>query len=414
MNARRLIIAVALPVLALPVVALAAVRPGEHHSHQELSSGQQADGGPLLRQPAGQDRGGSGGHSASSRESTLSDGTSLSGTKRTKIVSVMANVDYASGGYGQYNPAALHDSWVQGVVINVDWRYGETSLGRFNWAPLDRTATTWADAGKHVALVVRAANEIGGGCSATGWGQMLPGWEITALHKSLGRIGTFCDKDVNGLVPDWFSATFQSDWRAFIRALGAHVSAKSYYSSISYVRIGVGLGGEGFALMPQRAGNRNFSADQSWMETHWHYSTRAWQNFQETMLAVYDAAFPSPVPVIYPLDDFTPRDTENATVAKWATSQGGIGIGEECLPPGGLNASFGAIDRWVRDNHPNAYIQFQTCGQTTTARAEQGIIKAAEGYGAKSIEWYQSTIARPPSDSAMTAYQAWVNSSFGK
>jgi hypothetical protein len=409
MNARRLIIALALPVLALPVVALAATRPGDHRSHQELSSGQQADGGPLLRQSGRPVPGGSGGHSASSHQSRISDGSSLTGTKRTKIVSVMANVDYASGGYGQYNPAALHDSWVQGVVINVDWRYGETSLGHFNWGPLDREATTWADAGKHVAIVVRAANEIGGGCTATGWGQMLPGWEITALHKSLGRIGTFCDKGVNGLVPDWFSATFQSDWRGFIKALGAHVSAKSYYSSVSYVRIGVGLGGEGFYLMPNQ---KAFSADQAWMEHNWHYSTQAWENFQETMLTTYNAAFPAPVPVIYPLDQFSPRYTENGIVAKWAVSQGGIGIGEECLPPGGLNSSFGAVDRWVRANHPNTYIQFQTCGPTSTARAEQGIIKAAEGYGAKSVEWYQRTAVTPPSNSDMAAYQAWVNKSF--
>jgi hypothetical protein len=413
MNARRLIIAVVVPVVVLAAVALAAAMPSQRH-HQNPSYGQQADAGPLLQQPALQHRGGSGGDSAALTHQAIHSSDSLSTrTKSRKTVSVMANVDFASGGYGQYNSAALRHSWVQGVDINLDWRYVEPSPGTFNWAPLDRTATAWANAGKHVALVVRAADEIGGGCSATGWGQMLPGWEINALHNALGRVGTFCDKGVNGLVPDWFSGTFQSDFRALISALGAHVSRQPYYRSISYVRIAVGLGGEGFYLMP---GQNGYSADKSWMETHWHYTPRAWENFQEGMLAAYRAAFPSAVQLIYPLDpqdDLSPNNQVDVAVAKWATNYGGIGIGAECLPPAGLDPSMTTIDRWVRANHPNAYIQFQTCGQTGSASAEHGIIKAAESYGAKSIEWYQNTIVRPPSESNMTAYQTWVNNTFG-
>jgi hypothetical protein len=342
-----------------------------------------------------------------------SRGSSLNLAKRQKIVSTVANVDYATGPYGAYNHAALHDSWVQGVIINVNWRAAEPSPGTFNFAPLDRTATAWADAGKHIVIVVRATEEIGGGCSA-GIRQFLPGWEITALHKALGRIGTFCDKGVDSLVPDWFSSTFQSNFKTFIRALGAHVSARPYYSSISYVRIGDGLGGEGFFLFPQRS----YAADKSWMEAHWHYTPRAWEKFQETMLGTSHAAFPRPVQIIYSIaaqDDLSPNDPVDLAVAKWATNLGGVGIGEQCLGPNGLNdyADFATIDRWVRDNHPNAYIQFQTCGQTTSASEEQRIIKSAEGYGAKSVEWYQNTIVGPPSKPDMAAYQTWVNRIFG-
>jgi hypothetical protein len=344
----------------------------------------------------------------------------------TPTVKFPANVDYASGGYGAYNSAALGDSWVQGVDINLDWSAVETSLGTYNWTPLDDTATAWANAGKHIVLAVRAANETGGGCSA-GSAQFLPGWEISAL----GTKGTYCDTDLDSLVPDWFSSTFQSDFQAFISALGAHVSAQPYYSSISYVRIGVGLGGEAFYLMPNGTGSgcsdsppttpcqEDFSADKTWMENNWDYTPQAWESFQEKMLTAYDAAFPSPVQVIYTIDK---QDTDPATgnpvdldVAEWGTNHGGIGIGEQCLPPGGLGsyADFGTIDSWVRDNHPNAYVQFQTCGQTTTASAEQGIIDAAEGYGAKSVEWYEDTVVSPPSEKDMTAYQTWVNATFG-
>jgi hypothetical protein len=346
----------------------------------------------------------------------------------TSTVQFPANVDFASGAYGAYNPAALTDSWVQGVDINVNWSSVETAPGVYDWNPLDTEANAWAGQGKHIVLVVRAANETGGGCQA-GSAQYLPGWEITALQNAVGPDGTYCDTDLDSLVPDWFSSTFQSDFQAFVSALGAHVSAQSYYSSISYVRIGVGLGGEGWYLMPNGTGSgcstsppttpcqEDFSTDKTWIEDNWGYTAQGWENFQETMLAAYDAAFPAPVQVIYAiaaydtLPDGTPVEE---AVAEWGTNYGGIGIGAECLAPGGLGsyADFGTIDTWVRDNHPNAYIQFQTCGQTATTADEQSIIDAAEGYGAKSIEWYEDTIVSPPSASDMTAYQTWVNKTF--
>jgi hypothetical protein len=406
MNARRLVFAVVLPVILL-AAALAAAVPVAHHYFSRASYAREADGS-LQRQSAPS----ASQHAAPPHQ--LSNSTALlNKTNGQKATSLMANVDYdAFGGYGVYDPSALHQSWVRGVVINLDWKFVEPSRGTFDWAPLDKTATAWADAGKHVVLVVRAANEVGGGCSE-GRGQMLPGWEITALHKALGSKGTFCDKALDSLIPDWFSSTFQSDFRGLVKALGAHVSSKRYFSSISYVRVGVGLGGEGFYLMPNQKG---YAADKSWMETNWHYTPLAWEGFQEKMLASYDAAFPPPVQVIYAVveqDNLPSGNPVDLAVAEWATNYGGIGIGMECLPPWGLTRPLTAVDRWVRDHHPRAYVQFQTCGQTANARDEQNIIKAAEGYGAKSIEWYQGTITSPPSESDMSAYQTWVNNAFG-
>jgi hypothetical protein len=414
MNPRHLVIAVALPAVALAVGVLAAV-PGQQH-HQQPSYGRRADAGPLLLQPALQHRGGSRPHRphrASHQSKHSKNDSTKNGTNQAITLSTFANVDYASGGYGQYNSAALHSSWVQAVDINLNWRRVQTSPSSFDWAPLDREATAWASAGKHIVLVVRATDDKGGGCSA-GPGQYLPGWEITALHNALGGIGTFCDKGFDSLVPDWFSSTFQSDFKTFVTALGAHVSAQPYYSSISYVRVGVGLGSEGWYLYPNQNG---YSADKSWMETNWHYTPQAWENFQETMLAAYHAAFPPPVQVIYPIsaqDDLSPGNPVDLAVAEWATNLGGVGVGEQCLAPGGIGnyADFATIDSWVRANHPNAYIQFQTCGPTATASEEQGIINAAEGYGAKSIEWYETTIVSPPSVSEMTSYQTWANNTF--
>ena len=55
-------------------------------------------------------------------------------------MSAPANVDYASGGYGVYNSAALSDPAIQGVVINVGWNAAEPSRGSYNWTLLDKEA----------------------------------------------------------------------------------------------------------------------------------------------------------------------------------------------------------------------------------------------------------------------------------
>lgn len=197
-----------------------------------------------------------------------------------------ANVDYASGGYGVYNSAALNDSWIQGVVINMNWNNVETAYGTYNWTPLDNEVAAWDAKGKHVSLVIRPASEVPGSGSCTS-GQILPTWEQTRLGSS----NWFCDTDVGDVIPNWFSSTFQSDWTGFITALGAHLAAQSsaYQNAISYVRIGVGLGAEGFPIMGTQK-NPDFSTDLTTIENNWGYSPSNWESFQETMLSDYQTA----------------------------------------------------------------------------------------------------------------------------
>jgi hypothetical protein len=371
-------------------------------------------------------------------------------------VAYPANVDYPSGQpYGEFDSTVLGESYVQGAVINLDWSSVEPTEGTYSWGPLDTEAEAAYNQGKHIILVVRAANEGGGvvsvsggpapgtySCTSnTGPGQFLPQWELSNLKTAGpdGTSGTFCDGDLETIIPDWFSSTFQNDFLTFVSALGQHVSQQSYYANISYVRIGVGLGGEGFPLMPDGTPGcsapcqTDAPADLAYITSAWVSPGNfapAWETFQESMLTAYRADFPAvtidgaPVPappLIYPisvipgqplLPDGNPVDYD---VADWATaSYSNIGIGEENLPPtGGLGdyADFENILPMVFANNPDVYVQFQTGGTTTTTADEAGIITAAKDYGARSIEWYESTFTQssPPSSSPMTTYQAWVN-----
>jgi hypothetical protein len=367
-----------------------------------------------------------------------------------------ANADYPPGQVASLT--VLRHSYVQGVDVNVDWSSVEKTNDpphqpTYNWSALKAAADTAYDRGKHIILVVRAANETGG---ATGSAcmpdsaQILPSWEIADLQHQPGLndfTGLYCDSDLQTLIPDWFSSQFQNAWLTFIDALAHYVSTQPYYPYISYVRIGVGLGGEAFPVMPDGVGSgcaagklpcqTDASRDLADITAGWiprsENFPQEWEDFQESMLAGYEAAFPAVTtdgtdvpapPLIYPIDAQPTipghRNPVDYEVADWATgTYRNIGIGSEGLRPGGIRptyADWGKLLPMVFANNPDVYLQFQTLQPTTTAANEAGLITAAEDYGAKSIEWYESTFLQgsghkigPPSSQDMTQYQTWVN-----
>jgi hypothetical protein len=339
---------------------------------------------------------------------------SLNLAKRQNIASAVANIDYADEGYGRYDPSALTDPWIQGVVISMSWRWAETRRGVYDWAPLDKEATAWADAGKHVVLAVDFSNSTGGECSA-GSGQSLPTWEIA-------RIPTYCDSDMDVLIPDWFNPTFQSDAKAFVAALAQHVQAQPYYDAISYVRISVGMGSTAFAVMPDGGGGalghaqEDYGADMAWMERHWGYTPQKWEAFQETMLAAYSDDFPAPVSVIYPVakQDINPAtgNPVDVDVAEWGAPRH-IGIGSEGMLPGGFGGGQGYADlntiiAWMHQHYPGNYIQVQSANPPMDASQVAQSVSTAERYGIDSIEWYQQEAVNGTFKPAMDGYQTWA------
>jgi hypothetical protein len=341
----------------------------------------------------------------SSSSNSKAPAATSAGAASTATTAYAANLDYATGGYGTYSSAALSDPHIGGVVINMNWDEVEKTRAHYNWTPLNNELAAWSKAGKRVSICVRFANEVGGGTTDS----MLPGWVRASIP-------TFTDTIQDSLIPDYFNATFKSDWKAFIGAFGAHLKASRYVSAISYVRIATGLGGESFPVMPT-----SYSADMPKLRA-WGYTPAAWEAWQKGMLGYYHWVLPSTVHDIYSI---VKLDTDPKTgnpieldVAKWATRDGRIGIGQESIPPGSYGGGAGYADinticDWVHAHHPLVYIQFQTGGPLTSASAESGIISDAEAHWARSIEWYESGITNAAYQPGFSAFQKWVNSTFG-
>lgn len=142
-------------------------------------------------------------------------------------------------------------AYISGAVIRVDWSdfdLGDTSTGkhsRYDFKIIDEAIAPWIAAGKTANLVLHST-PYGGppSCPGSGPGShgqsgvgncAMPAWMWTALGASNY---VTCD---GAQAPNFFAAAFQSNYQAAIKALTEHYA---HNASVSYIRIGLGKGGE--------------------------------------------------------------------------------------------------------------------------------------------------------------------------
>src|SRR5579875_2384526 len=306
------------------------------------------------------------------------------------VVNRYANIDFDRvSGYGNYDPAALANPNVGGVDIMMDWSAVEVQKGVYNFAPADAEAAAWSNAGKSFVIVIRYTNEYPRDCNKP---QNLPSWELS-------RIPHFCDNATGGLIPDYFDGTFKADFEAYVAAVARHFATSPYRKNLLYVRIGVGLGSEGFYLRPCRRG-RPCDREHGMAQLNaWGFSPGVWKQWQEEIMAFYQAQF-SYATVIYPM---VALDVDPATgnpihmdVAYWAAARG-MGLGALGLRPnfGTGPAQIRPIMAYVRSHYPHTYIQFQTFVAVHDADEMAQDIEIAKELGGKTIEWYSEDVVNP-------------------
>ena len=181
------------------------------------------------------------------------------------------------------------------------------------------------------------------------------------------------------------------------------------------MRIGVGIGGEGFPFPRKGDG---LTVDLAQLQ-QWGYTPTVWAAWQKEMLTSYKSSLPFTT-IIYPLNG---QDTDPATgqpvqveVARWAAAQG-MGVGQQGLHPG---TNYPLLQQ-LRAQYPRIYIQFQTVlflsrNETTSCDIScvaQADIQAAEKNGAQFIEWYARDIINPSLQSYFAQWQQYVNNKFG-
>src|SRR5205085_6412187 len=126
----------------------------------------------------------------------------------------------------------------------------------------------------------------------------------------------------------------------------------------------------------------------------------------------------APTTVIYPINALALNpQTGNPVemdVAYWAAAHG-FGVGAQGLVrvPNYRYADLQIILPYIRQHYPNTYIQFQTVSSVSSYRAIAGDIQTASGYGARSVEWYESDITTSFFQPLFHRWQQSVQSQYG-
>ncbi|GAC1569493.1 MAG: hypothetical protein NVS3B18_00460 [Candidatus Dormibacteria bacterium] len=304
-----------------------------------------------------------------------------------------ANFEHDQTGYGVYETRNLSNPAIGGVGVNMNWADVEPQQGVFNWKPADDEISAWVVAGKTFDLLVRYASDFSGKpCSATL--QYLPAW-------AAARVPTLCSSAGN-LLPNYFDPTFQADLESYVSAVAQHIAASDHAGRLAYIRVGVGVAGEGYPCIACSPGDlENLTA--------WGYSAAAWATWQEQMLTVFQRIFSgaSAAPLIYPLGDNTVDPATGQPVSQevgyWAAAHG-MGVGQQGLKAAPAYARGEAVQiaQYVHARYPAVYIEFQTNQQITQTSPDPaevaGDIAIANSAYASSIEWYGP-------DTIVSAYQ---------
>jgi len=141
--------------------------------------------------------------------------------------------------------------YISGAVIRVDWSdfdLGNASTGkhsRYDFKIIDEAIAPWIAAGKTANLVLHTT-PYGAppSCPGSGPGShgqsgvgncAMPAWMWAALGSSNY---VTCD---GAQAPNFFADAFQSNYEAAIKALTEHYAQNK---SVSYIRVGLGKGGE--------------------------------------------------------------------------------------------------------------------------------------------------------------------------
>ncbi len=205
-----------------------------------------------------------------------------------------------------------------------------------------------------------------------------------------------------------------------MQAIATHVATSPYRANVLYVRIGLGLAGEGIPLTPCQASDTScdsadYQADLRQLVAY-GYTPQHWEAWQENMLTGYQQAF-APTTVIYPINALALNPTTGnpvqVDVAYWAAAHG-FGVGAEGLVPvpNYRYADLQIILPYIRQHYPSTYIQFQTVSRVGSYDAIAGDIQTAGGFGARTVEWYESDITTASFQYLFQQWQQSVQSKF--
>jgi hypothetical protein len=313
--------------------------------------------------------------------------------------------------YAAVQTYLMTSQYVSGAVIDVDWSdFDIGSAGahtNYDYTITDAAIQPWISAGKKVNLVLQNTTYAGNSCPSNGNigsnGQSgvgncaMPPWMWTALGSS--NYTTCTDQGNTQQVPNWRSTTFVQNYKNAIQGLIAHYGSNS---SIGYIRIGLGKGGE-------------INLPSSWTDTstpcgvdftnNWGYTAGAdgsftWNAYLQSMVQ-YEGGLGSPKKLLVSITPISGVGTSVDDFIAPIAVQNGLSYGNQGLEASDISNFPNCGGDWCNlfAQYPPSIAELQTLGRScppgNTCGGLQGstgnlvpLIPFAVNHGATDLELY--------------------------
>lgn len=224
-----------------------------------------------------------------------------------------------------------------GATLVVQWSAVDRDgiPGDYDWSYPDNQILPWKNAGKKVNLVIWANSDgsdpICGIPGQSGPGQFgTDGTGNCAIPTYVWKELTTTDyvtcnpgnANASQQMPNYFNSAFQAHYKTFIQQLIQHYGSDS---SIGYIRIGLGRGGE---TIPEGDWENTSEACGMSYVNAWGYSVSSWDSNYLQMMLQYEGSLHSPKQLMVGV---TPMGNanRNADFAAQVAAPLGIGIGSQ-------------------------------------------------------------------------------------
>ncbi len=280
-------------------------------------------------------------------------------------------------------------AYINGLVYSLWWSCSDQNgtAGHYSWTNFDNQVISdgWAAAGKKINVVLGAVTY--GGTDAIcygggGWGTSGVGnYGVPSYVWSQLGSANYVSCTSNGQtqqIPNYLNAAYVTNYQNWVAATLAHLAASPYASSIGYVRIAWGKGGETTPIANwDAAGTCVDGSGKNTLTNDWGYTLSGWENFLASGMQ-FEAALGSGLQLMISITPMGASGGSQAAVPNFTAPVAAslhIGFGTQGLMASDVNNPGGCGGNWC--NLFSTYngvvpLETQTFYQSCAATNESG------------------------------------------
>ena len=250
--------------------------------------------------------------------------------------------------------------YINGIVYSLWWACSDQdgTAAHYTWTNFDNQvmADGWAAAGKKIHVVLGGVT-YGGSDSicygGTGWGTSgvgnygVPAYVWSALGPS-NYVSCTCNGGTQQ-IPNYFNAAYLNNYQNWIAATLAHLASAPYASSIGYVRVAWGKGGETTPISSWDAvGTCPDGGGKNTLTNDWGYTLSGWESFLQNGMQ-FEAGLGSPLQLMISITPMGPSGGSQAAVPNFTAPIAAslhIGFGTQGLMASDVNNLPGCGGNW--------------------------------------------------------------------